>query len=436
MTEKPESASVGTSITHPQNLWAIPDYRAWFAGDTSAKFAGSIRTFALPLAVVALTGSATQAGLIATTSQAIGVICMVPGGVIVDRVDRRKIIFLFAAIGTAIWGTIAALFATGYLTFQILIALASLGAVNMGLFGFATDAVLRSIVRGESLVKAQAANQGRDASVELSAPPVGAALYSLGVWVPFAVSVVGYLLLGLCGSLIARDLHPRIPTEITDEERHQGIFASAMTTFVTDLRQAWAWIRTHNLVLQIIVPFAVINIGFMGAQFTYTYALVLQGRSPESIAAYNMAIALFALVGSAIASRYSTRLATGHALTLGVPLAVCLLIPTIITFNYGVLIAAMGTCIFVRIVIEGHSAIVFSAAPQDIQGRLLSLLAVITSLPLACAPTISGWMLDYVGYRPAILLFVILGFIPALSWMAMPRVRSLPKPSQWDTVEL
>ncbi|MGV9184531.1 MFS transporter [Arcanobacterium canis] len=439
MSSTTERSQDSATTTRPLSLWSTPGYRAWFAGDTSAKFAGGIRTFALPLAVVALTGSATQAGLIATTSQAIGVICMVPGGVIVDRFDRRKIIYLFAAMGTMIWGTITVLFATDHLTFPILIALTSLGAVNVGLFGFATDAVLRSIVRGENFIKAQAANRGRDASIELSAPPVGAAFYSLGVWVPFAVSVAGYLLLGLCGSLMKYDppvREARTSPDITADVQRQKVLTAALTTFIVDIRQAWMWICAHNLILQIIVPFSVLNIGFMGVQFTYTYALVLHGRSPESIAVYTMSIAVFALVGSAFAGRYSTRVATGRTLTFGVPVAACFLVPTIFVFDYGVLIAGMGIFLFALIFIEGHSTIIFSAAPRDIQGRLMSLLGVITSLPLALSPTISGWMLDHVGYRPTITLFIFLTLIPALSWIAMPRVRSLPKPSQWDTVEL
>ena len=135
-----------TTQTPTQSLWRQHDYRAWFVGDTSSQLAGALRAFALPLAVVALTGSATQAGLIATASQVIGIICMVPGGVIADRVDRRKILYLFATLGTVIWSAIAILFVTGALSFPVLITLTSLGAINAGLFGQVTDAILLSLI--------------------------------------------------------------------------------------------------------------------------------------------------------------------------------------------------------------------------------------------------------------------------------------------------
>ncbi|QRV01537.1 MFS transporter [Arcanobacterium phocisimile] len=297
------------------SLWNRPDYRSWFLGDTAANFAGSIRMFALPFAVMALTGSAVRAGLIATMAQAIGIVCMIPGGIIIDRFDRRKLIYIFSILGITVWSLIAVLFATEKLTFPILVVLTSVGATNTGLFGSATDAVLRTIVRGEYLVKAQAANRGRDATVELAAPPLGAALYSFATWAPFASSVLGYLILGLCGGLIKSDLHPRggvveeNPVEENSEsgectQNRTGIaksFRNAYCTFIADFREGWGWIRNHRLVLRIALPLSLFNVGFTGTQYTYTYALVLSGRTPESIAVYNMAIALFAFGGAILA---------------------------------------------------------------------------------------------------------------------------------------
>ncbi|WP_080754049.1 MFS transporter [Trueperella pyogenes] len=230
-------------------LWNNPDYRAWFAGDTSAKFVGSLRAFALPLAVVALTGSATQAGLIATASQAIGILCMIPGGVVVDRIDRRKLLYTFAALGTIIWTTIAILFALEALTFPVLITLTSLGAVNGGLFGQTTDVVLRTLVHGENLVKASAANHGRDATIEVAAPPAGAALFALGSWVPFAASVVGYLLLGLCARLIHHDLRPR-----ADDASETGGVRMLWVNFANDVVDAYRYVRAHPTILQLLTP--------------------------------------------------------------------------------------------------------------------------------------------------------------------------------------
>lgn len=444
-----------TTQTPTQSLWRQHDYRAWFVGDTSSQLAGALRAFALPLAVVALTGSATQAGLIATASQVIGIICMVPGGVIADRVDRRKILYLFATLGTVIWSAVAILFVTGALSFPVLITLTSLGAINAGLFGQVTDAILRTLVHGEDLVKASAANHGRDATIELGAPPIGAALYALGAWAPFAASVVGYLLLGLCGSLIRRDLRPRTtpaepatlaePASTTapapattrvDDATGPTVVVKAWTTFTTDVRDGFAYLREHPTILQLLAPLSVANIGFLGAQHAITYALVLDGRSPGTIAGYNMAIAVFALVGSALAGRYSNRFRTGRVFTVAIPASALVLIPAVFSRELVVIIPCMGLYLMAAITTAGHHSIIFSTAPDHMQGRLWAAFGLITSLPMAAGPTLAGVLLDRGAYSVAMAAFIVVMVVPLLTWSAMPRVRSLPRPGEWSNVEL
>ncbi|MEW6953310.1 MFS transporter [Trueperella pyogenes] len=412
-------------------LWNNPDYRAWFAGDTSAKFVGSLRAFALPLAVVALTGSATQAGLIATTSQAIGILCMIPGGVVVDRIDRRKLLYTFAALGTIIWTTIAILFALEALTFPVLITLTSLGAVNGGLFGQTTDVVLRSLVHGENLVKASAANHGRDATIEVTAPPAGAALFALGSWVPFAASVVGYLLLGLCARLIHHDLRPR-----ADDASETGGVRMLWVNFVNDVVDAYRYVRAHPTILQLLTPAAISNIGFMGIQYAITFALVLDGQSPGAIAAYNMATAGCAFAGSLLAGRYSARFRTGWVYSVAIPATALAMVPTIFSLRYAVIVPCMGLYLGLSIMTAGHHSIIFSTAPTAMQGRLWAVFGLITSLPLAAAPTIAGLILDHGNYHVAMALFFILLFMPSLAWAAMPRVRTLPRPADWGNIDL
>ncbi|QRV01536.1 hypothetical protein JTE88_05330 [Arcanobacterium phocisimile] len=118
------------------------------------------------------------------------------------------------------------------------------------------------------------------------------------------------------------------------------------------------------------------------------------------------------------------------------PAAVLVLVPTVFSLEYFTLIPCVGAFLLIMIFVEGHASILFSAAPVDMQGRLWSLISLITSLPLALAPTIAGWMLDSIGYTPAVSSFILLSFVTGASWILMPGVRSLPKPDQWDTIEL
>ena len=88
-------------------LWRDRDYLLWFAGDTLADFGSSLRVFAMPLIAYAATGSLTTAGLVGTAGSIMSAVMTVPGGVVVDRVDRKRLIILGDLARAAIYGAAA-----------------------------------------------------------------------------------------------------------------------------------------------------------------------------------------------------------------------------------------------------------------------------------------------------------------------------------------
>ena len=77
-----------------QPLWRSRDYLLWFTGDTLADFGSSLRAFAMPLIAYAATGSLTTAGLIGTAGSVASTVMTVLSGVVIDRVDRKRLIVL------------------------------------------------------------------------------------------------------------------------------------------------------------------------------------------------------------------------------------------------------------------------------------------------------------------------------------------------------
>ena len=88
-------------------LWRSRDYLLWFTGDTLADFGSSLRAFAMPLIAYAATGSLTTAGLVGTVGAVASTVMTVPGGVVVDRVDRKRLIVLGDLARATIYGSAA-----------------------------------------------------------------------------------------------------------------------------------------------------------------------------------------------------------------------------------------------------------------------------------------------------------------------------------------
>ncbi|MGP5070861.1 MFS transporter [Arthrobacter rhombi] len=150
-----------TTSGRPPALWRNGDYRWWLATDTSTGLGRALHNFAVPLLALYVTGDPAQAGIIAAIGQAGRVVATLPGGVLADRHDRRRLILLGTATGVATAGALAAFQLAGLLGFWLLTILNLLMNVRSGLFDGVPNAALKSVVEPRSIGSAMAANHGR-----------------------------------------------------------------------------------------------------------------------------------------------------------------------------------------------------------------------------------------------------------------------------------
>lgn len=79
-------------------LWRGTDYGWWLAADTSGAVGASLIAFAVPLIMLATTGSSAAA----TTTESICVVVQtvlgLAGGVIQDRYDRRTLMLIWGCV--------------------------------------------------------------------------------------------------------------------------------------------------------------------------------------------------------------------------------------------------------------------------------------------------------------------------------------------------
>ena len=165
-------AERGRSGARIAPLWRNRDYLRWFTGDLLGDLGSSLRGFAMPLVTLAVGGTATASGLIGTTGRIAYVVGLLPGGVIADRTDRKRLIVTGHVLRALVFGAVALAWWAGLLGIGGLVAAAVCSGAMSGLFGLASDSAIKHVVSDEQLPSAAAANQARSSAVELTASPV------------------------------------------------------------------------------------------------------------------------------------------------------------------------------------------------------------------------------------------------------------------------
>ncbi|WP_164505495.1 MULTISPECIES: MFS transporter [unclassified Actinobaculum] len=190
------------------------DYALWLGASTSDMLGRSLCNIALPYVIVSLTGSTGSAGLVETVGMVAYLAVTLFGGVVVDRIDRRRGMYARGLSGAVLWLALALLLVSGMLrlwhVFVIVVAIRVLD----GLFGMADNAALRSIVTDDvAFTRAVSINQARNAVVRIGGGPLGGFLYGIVHALPFFVASVLLALLALLARLIRVDLRPPQPSE-------------------------------------------------------------------------------------------------------------------------------------------------------------------------------------------------------------------------------
>lgn len=165
-----------TTLTAPVPLRRNREYLLWFTGDVAAGIGSGIGQFAYPLIAFAVTGSLSVAGIVGMCGAIALLVGMLPGGVIADRVDRRRLRMLSGALGAAAQALLVAVLLGGAASLAVLATLTVVDRLRAALLGSASDAMLKRLAHPSQFPTAMSVNQGRDAAIELGAAPAGGAL--------------------------------------------------------------------------------------------------------------------------------------------------------------------------------------------------------------------------------------------------------------------
>ncbi|MEE6258451.1 MFS transporter [Plantactinospora sonchi] len=167
---------------------------------------------ALPLiAVLVLDASAGQVSVLAAVGPAVGALIALPLGPWVEFHRRRPVMIAMHLARFAVMMTIPVGYALGRLSFAQLLVVSAVAAAARIAFNAAGGAYLRTLVRADDLLVANARFESTTWSSIAVGPPLGGAAVGLfGPVTTVIADAVSYLLSALCLTAIrAREDHPR-----------------------------------------------------------------------------------------------------------------------------------------------------------------------------------------------------------------------------------
>lgn len=180
------------------SVWRNRDFLLMWLPQAFSSLGTEMSLLALPLVVLARTGSTSQAGFVAATRGVSLLVLLLPSGLIVDRVDRRRLMLACEIVGALAMATIACALLSDTLTMPLLYVAALVEGCTSTLFDAANTASVGQRVSARQLPAAAAAIQGIEAFAMAFGPPLGGMLFVVAPFLPFAIDAASCAASAVC----------------------------------------------------------------------------------------------------------------------------------------------------------------------------------------------------------------------------------------------
>ncbi len=361
----------------PPPLSRNRDYRLLWVSQalSEAGFAASV--IALPLLVLAVTGSPALSGLVLGVDAMAQLVAGLPAGALADRWNRKKLMLgCEAGYSVAVASLVAAVW-WDVVSVAHLVAVAAVMGCCRSLFGPAEGATLARIVPAGQLPTAVAMNSARGALGQLSGTAVGGFLYGIARAVPFAFDVLAHAISFFALCFVRAPHHEAGPPG----EGHLG------REMAEGLR--WVWSERH---VRVTVLCAVSLNFFFSAYYIVIIVLAKErGITSGEIGVMAAMLGVGGVVGSLIAPYLQRRLSP-YVSIMSVFWVLTLLTPLAVVIRDGYLMGAL----FVAMALLPPTANTtigtyqLLLTPDRLRGRLTSVMGVIGGVSAATGPAFGG----------------------------------------------
>ncbi|MBP2479069.1 MFS family permease [Crossiella equi] len=380
-----------------------------WSGSAVSSLGANASSVAYPLLVLALTGSAVDAGLSGFIALLPQLLCQVPAGALVDRLNRKRVMIWCDVLRALAIATLATALAVDALTLPHILAVGFVEGVLTVTFKIAAAAAVPNVVHPSHLTLALSRNEARERGAAMLGQPLGGALFGLGRAVPFLFDALTYLVSLVSLLLIRTDFQtarPRTRLRLTE-----GVVWLWRQPF---LRMTTALVAGSNFLFRALFLVVIV----IAADY---------GASPGLVGVMFGLAAVGGVLGSLAAPWLERRLSM-RVVVIGANWAWGLLVPLMLLVpNPYVLGAVYALMCFVGPVWNvATSAYQLAITPDHLQGRVLGAAGMIAFGAVPLGSLLGGFALEWIGARPTVWVLSAWMLVLAVLATVSPAIRAAP----------
>ncbi len=221
-----------------------PDFRLFWAGNFVSNIGSWMHNVAQGWLVLLLTDSPWWLGVLGFAQQLPALLFSLPGGVLADRLPRRRLLFATQSTMLGLALILAVLVWQGMITVPMIIALAFLTGTTMALNAPSYQAALRDLVEPQDTLNAIALNSIQFNTSRVLGPSIaGFLIAAAGVAACFFLNALSYL--ALLFAIVKVKFPPREHRETT--------------TFRHELAEGFRYVWTHRPILLLVMVVAMVS---------------------------------------------------------------------------------------------------------------------------------------------------------------------------------
>lgn len=379
MSERPDGPS-------PEPLSRNRDFATLMVSQSVSTVGDAVSATALPLLVLALTGSGIAMGIVGAISTGADFVMGTIAGAIADRGDRKRMMFL-ADLGRAFFTALIPLTDLFHgPTMAVVVLVAAPLAILRAFFRAGYLASMPNLVGRSQLARGNGILETAFSASFIVGPALAGFLVTIiGPGQTLAVDAASFAISSLGLFLIRRDLKApadRPPARMVDE-----------------IRIGIEYVAHHRVLRTVILLFAATSavLASVGAALTFRIVRDL-GQSP---AAFGLALTGLG-VGTLVGAIFATRL--GHAtnvarvmvvavLVMGIPLIAAAAIDSLPAIVALVGLTGAGEAALVVVYVSVRAA----NSPDELVGRIASTARVISLGLMPIGSIIGGILIDTIG---------------------------------------
>lgn len=379
----------------------------------------SAASIALPLLVLAVNGSAADAGFVLGTEATAQLAAGVPAGALADRWDRKSIMLGCEAVQAIAGASLLAAILLHALTIGQLIVVAAVFGTCAALFDPAEDAALPNVVPDEQVPKAVAMNAARTSLAHLAGTGAGGFLFAIGRIVPFAADTLSHT------AAFSGLLFLRLP--------RRAAAAQPIGQLHREMRDGLRWVWQQRPIRVTALCAVVLNLFFSAF---YIVIIVLAHRRGVPAGQIGLMAAMLGaggVLGALLAPYLQTKLSPFTSIA-SVFWVLTALTPVALVIRNGYLMGALflGMALLPPTANTTITSRQLLSTPDHLRGRLTGVVGLVTGVAGAVGPVLGGTLIQLISGSQAVVVCAAGMAAITVVVTASPTLRRFPRSQTED----